>query len=163
MTKEEDKAILEHMRHELSNQIGSKYCRRKYEAVTRAIKAIENEPCDDCISREKVKEFVNFVQSIKDNHNKQGEPINYGTICDIVIRAHRLLDLPSVTPTQEWIPCSEALPLDRHAVLAWSINNTYCAYLEDEKWYIFGSYAWELEEVTAWQPLPKPYKKEDKE
>lgn len=56
---------------------------------------------EDYISREEVREFVNFVQSIKDNHNEQGKPINYGTICDIVIRAHKLLDSPSVTPKQE--------------------------------------------------------------
>lgn len=58
----------------------------------------------------------------------------------------------------EWIPCSERLPLERNAVLVWSINNTYCAYLEDGKWYIFGAYDWELKEVTAWMPLPEPYK-----
>ena len=121
-------------------------------------KALEQEPCEDAISRKEVKKFVEYIQTIKDNHNEKGSPINYGTICDIVINAHKLLDLPPVTPTQEWIPCSDGLPLERNAVLVWSINNTYCAYLEDGKWYIFGAYDWELKEVTAWMPLPKPYK-----
>jgi hypothetical protein len=53
---------------------------------------LENDIAKDYISRQEVREFVNFVQTIKDNHNEKGSPINYGTICDIVIHGHRLLD-----------------------------------------------------------------------
>lgn len=55
-------------------------------------KPLEQEPCENCIDREEVKKFVEYIQTIKDNHNEKGNPINYGTICDIVIYGHRLLD-----------------------------------------------------------------------
>ena len=44
MTKEEVMATLDNMKYELSNQVGSKYCRRKYEAIKEAIKALEQDP-----------------------------------------------------------------------------------------------------------------------
>lgn len=54
---------------------------------------------DDCVSRAEVKQFVEYIQSIKDSHNAEGTPINYGTICDLVIRGWKLMELPPVTPT----------------------------------------------------------------
>lgn len=50
------------------------------------------EPCEDAISKTEVREFVEYIQSIKDKHNDEGSPINYGTICDLVIRGWELLD-----------------------------------------------------------------------
>lgn len=67
---------------------------------------LEQEPCEDAISRQAVKEFVESIQKVKDNHNENGTPINYGTICDLVISGWRLMKLPSVTPkpkTGHWI------------------------------------------------------------
>lgn len=32
------------------------------------------------------------IQQVKDNHNEKGTSINYGTICSLVIIAHRLLE-----------------------------------------------------------------------
>lgn len=72
-----------------------------YEHFQQAIKALKQEPCEDAVSRKEVRKFVDYVQSIKDKHNLVGSPINYGTICDIVIIAHKLLDLPPVTPTRK--------------------------------------------------------------
>jgi len=60
------------------------------EALDMAIKALE--PSGDLISRQAVEEFVKYIQSIKDKHNDEGSPINYGTICDLVIRGWELLD-----------------------------------------------------------------------
>lgn len=62
-------------------------------------KALEQQPSDDCVSRAEVKQFVEYIQSIKDSHNAEGTPINYGTICDLVIRGWKLMELPPVTPT----------------------------------------------------------------
>ena len=58
------------------------------------------EPCDT-ISREAVREFVERIQTIKDSHNENGTPINYGTICDLVIQGWKLMKLPSVQPICE--------------------------------------------------------------
>lgn len=46
----------------------------------------------DCISRQAVEEFVEYIQTIKDKHNEDGSPINYGTICDLVIRGYELVE-----------------------------------------------------------------------
>ena len=35
--------------------------------------------------------LVNAIQEVKDDHNENGTPINYGTICSLVIIGHRLL------------------------------------------------------------------------
>ncbi len=43
MTREEAITILENSEYELSNQVGSKYCQRKYEAVKMAIETLKQE------------------------------------------------------------------------------------------------------------------------
>lgn len=57
--------------------------------------------CNDTISREAVREFVERIQTIKDSHNENGTPINYGTICDLVIQGWKLMKLPSVQPSRK--------------------------------------------------------------
>lgn len=46
----------------------------------------------DAIPREEVKQFILSIQQIKDRHNEFNAPINYGTICGILIAGYRLLD-----------------------------------------------------------------------
>ena len=52
MDRNEAKLILEVYLYELSNQTGSEWCRKKYEAIQEAIKALEQQPdiirCKDC-------------------------------------------------------------------------------------------------------------------
>lgn len=133
------------------------------------ITLLEQQPCEDCIDRQEVKKFVEYIQTIKDNHNEKGSPINYGTICDIVIKAHKLLDSPSVTPVQKWIPCSERLPEERGYYIVtekvFSIDdkehkgkyNTMVEQVEycNGKWKRASFF-----EVIAWIPLPPSYQGE---
>lgn len=42
--------------------------------------------------KEALEKLVHTIQEVKDSHNENGTPINYGTICDLVIIARRLLD-----------------------------------------------------------------------
>ena len=62
-----------------------------------------------------------------------------------------------------WIPVSERLPEEDTAVLVWcpERKNTYCAYLEEGQWWIFGAHFQKVAlEVVAWMPSPEPYKAE---
>lgn len=53
---------------------------------------LDNVPTVEAIPREEVRQFILNIQKIKDNHNEYGEPINYGTICGILIEGYRLLN-----------------------------------------------------------------------
>ena len=69
----------------------------------------------------------------------------------------------SIPPTKnndEWIPVSERLPEEDIVVLIWcpERRNIYCACLEENQWWILGAYKVPFD-VTAWMPLPEPYKK----
>ncbi len=80
-----------------------------YYALDMAIEALKAEPCEDAISRQAVIEFVEYIQTIKDRHNEEGSPINYGTICDIVIRGWELVEAEEVQEpkTGHWITDAE--------------------------------------------------------
>ena len=131
-----------------------------YERLDMAIKALEQQPSEDCISRQ-----------------------------------HAIETLPSVTPQQtRWIPVSERLPEDLEPVnITWVNHNpeSYYADIKDKpftatgvyfngQWYwwstlctdILAEYSHNYDdiidddiEITAWMPLPEPYKaeSEDKE
>lgn len=73
----------------------------EHKLVLDLIKASEQQPSEDCISRAEVQKFVSYIQSIKDSHNEEDTPINYGTICDLVIRGWKLVELPPITPTRK--------------------------------------------------------------
>jgi len=65
--------------------------------------------------------------------------------------------LPSAQPERRWIPCSERLPEPRIDVWCNSDMGQMVGYYEEnvETWY--GRDYLELM-VTAWMPLPEPYK-----
>ena len=69
----------------------------------------------------------------------------------------RIMQLPSAQPEQRWIPCSERLPEPRIDVWCNSDMGQMVGYYEEnvETWY--GRDYLELM-VTAWMPLPEPYK-----
>ena len=80
-------------------------------------------------------------------------------------------ELPSVTSTQKWIPCSEGLlPKEGECVLVCTEDgeiekayHTIQEWCEDGEieWRVFEtlgySYTLDDDEVVAWMPLPKPY------
>ena len=65
----------------------------EYKAIDMAIKALEQEPSEDCISRS---DALAIVSRIKSDHVEKDTSINYGTILDIDLALQKL---PSVTPT----------------------------------------------------------------
>lgn len=86
----------------------------------------------------------------------------------------RVQALPSADRPQGWIPCSERMPMYNVDVLVYRptmgqkiIVDSYCGYYGDDiddidEWYE----GWGISRehpVTAWMPLPKPYKGADDE
>ena len=72
-----------------------------------------------------------------------------------------------------WIPVSERLPEDEYGVLVTvngKHNNTtfidaleIAEYDSTDGWIVEGYLDWINPDVTAWQPLPEPYKESEKE
>ena len=157
------------------------------EATKMAIKALEQEPCEDCISRQAVLDILKDKWNMfSDANDAMQESID------------TIETIPSVSPQEpeagQWIPVSERLPktdneisINKYNVLLWIKNkshperepNIYLGKLRhidgDDgsgnfwgveikpcDWTIWGWSYFDEPEVIAWQPLPQPYK-EDKE
>ena len=107
---------------------------------------LEKEACEDAVSRQEViRLFAKNADAVRPYSQTWKE----------------VKDLPSVTPTQRWIPCSERLPKEDGFYL---VSTTDCIIImEFNKGWIsqnIGSCNWY---VKAWQPLPKPYKAESED
>ena len=80
--------------------------------------------------------------------------------CMDIIRSHMGDGKDTNVPSNEgWIPVEERLPEDERMVLVTcqtkkGIRSTNRAYYDGAFWYGSGS----MSSVTAWQPLPDPYK-----
>lgn len=116
------------------------------EALNMAIKALEQELCEDAVSRAKAMEICKSR-----GHDNS---------------AHCISELPSVTPKTKWIPVNERLPEDRENVLfSTKAGIVFEGRFFDDKtnlqWYEYRYKQFEPNsDVTAWMPLPKAYKEE---
>ena len=61
-----------------------------------------------------------------------------------------------------WIPVTERLPEEKHAVLVWQPQylNSYVVVLSDGEWFVYGGYGTKVFGVTHWMPLPEPPKED---
>ena len=135
-------------------------------ALKMGIESLRQEPSADCVSRKAID------QNIYDFAESNG--LSYANMKNYI------LDVPSVTPTQRWIPVSEGLPEIDGDYLLWG---KVC---EDEEEYRFigsydsgceqfgiweeqfdrttlgclGSEFFEYASVVAWMPLPLNYQSE---
>lgn len=115
----------------------------------------EQEPCEDCISRQAV---IELCEGWWLGHTKEDD---FAT----EVRA-----LPSVNPQKSgWIPVSERLPEDNELVLFSTktdrvFEGRFFSDNTDRQWYSFRdeTFAWN-NVVIAWMPLPEPYKVESEE
>lgn len=113
-------------------------------------KALDEEICEDAISRK------DMALNIVSFYNKAtGKKKTLDFLCKCVE------GLPSVQPKQRWIPVSERLPdeddvyLVTMNVLGRSIRDIERFRIDNKGWGVNGN-----NEVTAWMPLPEPYKAE---
>lgn len=72
----------------------------------------------------------------------------------------RIDELPSVENKGEWIPVSERLPEEGTHILV-SVRGEP-DFVATDDYYSYGFDDWK-DDVTAWQPLPEPYKGESEE
>ena len=118
-------------------------------AIKEAIKILEQETCEDAVSRQAM---LDAITEIDDNINMDIYTNEVREIID---------DLPSVTLTrkkEEWIPCSERLPEYGEVVMCSCTNNGITIScithkgVKPSKSVRFGQHS-----VIAWMPLPKRY------
>lgn len=113
------------------------------------IKALEQQPSEDCVSRKFMYELGATCIATRDKNDKL---IALGTIDE----------LPSVTPTQSWIPVSERLPKESDGAVLITVNGEVKTgrYSEfSNTWYKGDMRGVGGDNPTAWQPIPKPYEK----
>lgn len=134
--------------------------REPIEVTIKDLESLEQELCEDCVSRSmainKLKEhyFDEKLQSSKD------DPCVIDAMTDLDIRIIKAL--PSVTPTQKWIPVSERLPKMREQVICCEKDKVFIGHMtfEHDGVPVFSTPHWNYFYVTAWMPLPEPYKAE---
>jgi len=161
MTLEEAMAILRAIGCELGDQINSTYCRKRYNAMKIAIKTLEQELCDDAISRKSVLDvikkwsFGGWVEVPEEEWNEF------------------ILGLPSVKQDPNWIPVTEELPKKPGDYLVTITEKPFecsqrnfvceCHYCGNRLWNMPITFVVGEREITAWQPLPKPYELQESE
>ena len=115
-----------------------------------------------------IRELRNVANKYRGKVVHTGE-VNITLMCEEV--AKRLEELSQ--PKTDWIPCEEGLPSESGYYFACIYNEdvddfdfrkTWFAHvldydIEESEW----RELYEFETVTAWQPLPQPYKKEGAE
>ena len=158
--KNEEGMTNEEAKNELFDLMEDGVVNKSNIALKMAIKALEQEPCEDCISREE-------AIRVAEQGQMQGYEWQFKKLCT----------LPSVTPQTRWIPCSERLPDDdedylviddkgecgvgyyRHTANAW--DSTNFGWLEGiDRMDDYLDMPCGLSKVVAWMPLPELYKTE---
>ena len=154
-----------------------------FEALDMAIKALEQEPCEDTISRQAAIDALDVLCQ-EHRYKIPGKIETYSQYNeawqDALDRAEgAIFNLPSAQPEQRWIPCSERLPEEygeflvtmtekaKAKDLGFDIDETYIRKMR------YNSNGWQLprhipswineavkDEVLAWMPLPEPYQEE---
>ncbi len=112
---------------------------------------------EDAIDALKSLEFRQYMEF--------GEYVGEDTKEVCLIRAEKAQDalqsLPSAQPEQRWIPTSEKLPeYDKPVLLSTAWGKTEIGFWTQRGWMIVACSYREFEQdaVTAWMPLPEPYK-----
>ena len=107
------------------------------------IKALEQEPCEDCISRQAAIDAT------------WEEPLYTDPLNVLTEVRDRIKALPPVQPEQRWIPVSERLP-EKYTYTLWCATSgqVQSDYFNGEVWENAEKYGYE---VIAWMPLPQPY------
>lgn len=142
-----------------------------------AIRTLEQEPCEDCVSREELKKWLDMNFSfggalrkleLFDRLDKELPPVTPKgvTVTDFADKCRECGKLKN----GEWIPVSEKLPEDYQRVLITVVrydgerNVRVVKYRNKFKTFdcLENHEQWEVGEegLLAWRPLPEPYQEE---
>lgn len=138
------------------------YTLGEYEEMTKPLdREVEQEPCEDAISRQATVEFLEkHAEIYEDVRVKMGFKASASLI-------NNRNNLPPVTPTQNWIPTSERQPEENGNYLAFYRSSDGTAALKfvmvdhcdaGGGWLHEESGKKSYKKVIAWMPLPEPYK-----
>lgn len=113
------------------------------------------------------KELKETITEMRDNDGTGTQQ----DVCKFLVNLMDVLEkqMSGSEKPNKWIPISERLPKEDKTVIASTKDFVYpqAKYTKKYGWawaYDYGSDYWEdLEDVTAWMPLPKPYKGESEE
>ena len=140
----------------IKHETVTEFADRCKECGSRYGKLLKQKLCEDAISREETltafSDYVGSGMSMDD----------FDALWDIVAK------MPAVKESK-WIPVSERLPEENKTVMASTEYGVFpeAKYTKEYGWewaYEAGADYWkELEDVTAWMPLPKPYKVDPQE
>ena len=156
MTIEEAIEILDC--YDMDYVYSKEYSHKFNEARNMVIKAVEQKPCDDVVSRQAVLDIVCGVY----------EKVGFGWGESNFYKA--IQELPSVRPQEpKWIPVSERLPEKDRKYNAFLVTDSE-GNLSISKFYLPLSNSdidrpyWSgMIDVIAWMPLPKPYEPQESE
>lgn len=114
----------------------------------------------DRISRADAIDAVQTYLDILINSRRHGDDFTFiNVLTDI---RNKISALPSAEAVQGWIPCSERLPDVGRDVLfcdsEWTEEG--CLRADGDWWQFRWSTVMPKEKVTAWMPLPKPYRED---
>ena len=136
-------------------------CRKSAEAFDMAIKALEQQPCEDTISRQAA--LATMETWDKFGCDPDGKLVRYDDDKHYIPyvhyedMVHAIKHLPSAQPEQRWIPCSERLPEEMGTYMT-TIDYGEHGLATGQRYYYGSGLQWNDECVIAWMPLPTPYK-----
>lgn len=119
---------------------------------------------NDLISRKQaIKEIYHKVRE-EENNAIPGEDLDVGVIVGLKMAVRIIKEQPPAEKTGKWVSCTERLPEEDGLYLvthSYKYGNTDIA-VNRVKIMLFWakSKSWQVDGITAWMPLPQPYKGE---
>lgn len=168
MTRKEREAAIDIFEHNWTRIVNGDYTEEELNtAISKALEALKAEPCEDTISRKHLLlEIDELMQSPWFNNGKDDDRFtHYGyverkeaveIVRDLCVKAE-----PPVTPKQRWIPLAKGMPEKDGWYLVTERGKVELREWKRNKRFPNGSIGWQTNFcacVTAWMPLPEPYK-----
>lgn len=128
---------------------GTIYTSEEVQNIVNSLPPVTPQPivCEDAISRQAILDMATTIRTDDFSGNEVIE----------VVDVDDIKSMPSVTPTQKWIPVSEPPKEDGAYIVTINCEDTnaICIGTYDKK------HGFWCSNVVAWMPLPEPYKESE--